>query len=277
MAIVLRKLVSEALEEDRTSNSSQTAKIKLNSPQPWTTVMVTQIPVPTQQQIIYPESDGKPIANNTDQFRWILVIQQNLEWMYANDENVFVAGDLFWYPIEGRSNIVNAPDVMVVFGTPKRRRSSYQQWNESGIAPQVVFEILSPSNSQDEMETKLLFYDRHQVEEYYIYNPTNNQLRGWLRGEDGLDAIASMENYASPRLAIRFDLSGDELQIYRPDGTRFFSYVEICQLLEQAEQRTEQAEQRAELAETALEEERRRSQLLAQRLREMGINPDELS
>ena len=267
--------------------------------------MVTQIPIPTQQQIIYPESDGKPMANNTDQFRWILVIQQNIELMYANDENVFVAGDLFWYPVQGRPNIVNAPDVMVAFGTPKGRRSSYQQWNESGIAPQVVFEILSPSNSQDEMDTKLLFYDRHQVEEYYIYNPTNNQLTGWLRGEDGLDAIASMQNYASPRLAIRFDLSGDELQIYRPDGTRFFSYVEICQLLEQAEQlleqaeqrteqaeqrteqaeqrteqaeqRTEQAEQRAELAETALEEELRRSQILAERLREMGINPDELS
>ncbi|MCC3475239.1 MAG: Uma2 family endonuclease [Microcoleus sp. PH2017_15_JOR_U_A] len=239
--------------------------------------MVSQIPVPTQEEIIYPESDGKPMANNTDQFRWILVIEQNLEWMYANDENVFVAGDLFWYPVQGRPNIVNAPDVMVVFGTPKRRRSSYQQWNESGIAPQVVFEILSPSNTQDEMETKLLFYDRHGVEEYYIYNPTNNQLRGWLRGEDGLDAIASMENYASPRLAIRFDLSGDELQIYRPDGTRFFSYVEICQRLEQAEQRTEQERQRAELAETTLAEERRRSQLLAERLREMGINPDELS
>jgi hypothetical protein len=111
----------------------------------------------------------------------------------------------------------------------------------------------------------------------YKRQPTNNQLRGWLRGEDGLDAIASMENYASPRLAIRFDLSGDELQIYRPDGTRFFSYVEICQRLEQAEQRTEQERQRAELAETALGEERRRSQLLAERLREMGINPDELS
>ena len=129
--------------------------------------MVTQIPSPIQEAVIYPDSDGLPIANNTDQFRWILVIEQNLEWMYADDENVFVAGDLFWYPIEGRSNIVNAPDVMVAFGIPKGRRSSYQQWNESGIAPQVVFEILSPSNTQDEMEKKLLFYDRHGVEEYY--------------------------------------------------------------------------------------------------------------
>ncbi len=246
--------------------------------------MVTQIPSPIQQAVIYPDSDGLPMANNTDQFRWILVIEQNLEWMYANDENVFVAGDLFWYPIEGRSNIVNAPDVMVAFGTPKGRRSSYQQWNESGIAPQVVFEILSPSNTQDEMEKKLLFYDRHGVEEYYIYNPSNNQLRGWLRGQDGLDAIVLMENYVSPRLGIRFDLSGDQLQIYRSDGTRFFSYVEICQLLEEAQQRAELAEttlaeerQRAELAETSLAEERRRSQILMERLREMGINPDELS
>ncbi len=239
--------------------------------------MVTQISSPIQQAVIYPDSDGLPMANNTDQFRWILVIEQNLEWMYANDQNVFVAGDLFWYPIEGRSNIVNAPDVMVAFGTHKGRRSSYQQWNESGIAPQVVFEILSPSNTQDEMDKKLLFYDRHGVEEYYIYNPSNNQLRGWLRGQDGLDAIVLMENFVSPRLGIRFDLSGDQLQIYRSDGTRFFSYVEICQLLEEERQQTAQERQRAELAETSLQEERRRSQILMERLREMGINPDELS
>jgi Uma2 family endonuclease len=283
---------------DRASNSSQTAKIKFNSLSPRTTVMVTPIPSPPQQEVIYPDSDGKPIANNTDQFRWIVVIEQNLEWMYANDENVFVAGDLFWYPIEGRPNIVNAPDVMVAFGTPKGRRGSYQQWNESGIAPQVVFEILSPGNTQDEMDKKLLFYDRHGVEEYYIYNPSNNQLRGWLRAEDGLDAIALMENWASPRLGIRFDLSGSQLQIYRLDGTRFFSYVEICQLLEEERQRAELAEtalaeerqraevaetalaeerQRAELAETVLEEERRRGQILVERLREMGINLDELT
>jgi Uma2 family endonuclease len=86
--------------------------------------------------------------------------------MFADDPNVFVAGDLFWYPVEGKSNIVNAPDVMVVFGRPKGDRSSYQQWNEAGIAPQVVFEILSPSNTQNEMDRKLLFYERYGVQEY---------------------------------------------------------------------------------------------------------------
>jgi hypothetical protein len=39
------------------------------------------------------------MANNTEQFRWIVTIQQNLDWLFANDPNVFVAGDLFWYPV----------------------------------------------------------------------------------------------------------------------------------------------------------------------------------
>jgi Uma2 family endonuclease len=237
----------------------------------------------TQPDIIYPDTDGQPMANNTEQFRWIVVIEQNLEWLFANDPNVFVIGDLFWYPVEGKPSIVTAPDVMVVLGRPKGKRGSYQQWKEAGIAPQVVFEILSPGNSQDEMERKLLFYERYGVEEYYIYNPDRNQLRGWLRGESGLDIIASMKSWISPRLGIRFEPSEPELELYKPDGSQFISYVEIGQLLEQEKQRTqqerqraEQERQRAEQAEANLQNEQQRSQLLAQRLREMGINPDEL-
>lgn len=216
--------------------------------------MVSQLDSPNQTEVIYPESDGQPMADNTKQFRWIVVIEQNLDWMYADDPSVFVAGDLFWYPVERRSTIVNAPDVMVVFGRPKSDRGSYKQWEEEGIAPQVVFEIRSPSNSQIEMDKKLLFYDRYGVEEYYIYDPDRNALSGWLRAEDGLDAIEQMNGWVSPRLGIRFELSGDELQIYRPDGSKFYSYVEICQLLEQEKLRVEQERQRAEQAEQRVEE-----------------------
>ncbi|MGB3514238.1 MAG: hypothetical protein WBA93_34510 [Microcoleaceae cyanobacterium] len=31
----------------------------------------------TQPDIIYPDSDGQPMANNTEQFRCIVVIEQN--------------------------------------------------------------------------------------------------------------------------------------------------------------------------------------------------------
>jgi Uma2 family endonuclease len=213
--------------------------------------MVSQIQPQTQPEIIYPDSDGQPVANNTIQFRWIVEIKQNLDWLFAADPNVFVAGDLFWYPVEGRNTIVNAPDVMVVLGRPKGDRLSYLQWKEEGIPPQVVFEILSPSNTKVEMDKKLLFYDRYGVEEYYIYDPDSNSLQGWLRGEDGLDIISQMENWVSPRLKIRFVPSPEGLQLYRPDSERFLSYAEISQRLEQERQRAEQERQRAEQAEQA--------------------------
>ncbi|MEG3919073.1 hypothetical protein [Microcoleus sp. POL10_C6] len=56
--------------------------------------------------------------------------------------------------------------------------------------------------------------------------------------------------------------AGEEWQIYRPDGPPFTSYEEVSRSLEQAEQRAEQAEQRAAL--------------LAERLRAMGIDPEQL-
>ncbi|MBA2748284.1 MAG: hypothetical protein H0U45_05995, partial [Tatlockia sp.] len=55
----------------------------------------------TQKDIIYPDSDGQPMADNTKQFELIVLIKKNLDLLFANDANVFVAGDLLWYPTEG--------------------------------------------------------------------------------------------------------------------------------------------------------------------------------
>ncbi|GET39739.1 protein of unknown function DUF820 [Microseira wollei NIES-4236] len=81
--------------------------------------MVQQLPPQTAKEIIYPDSDGQPIADNTKQFRPIVTIKENLEILFANVDNVFVAGDLLWYPVEGNNKIRTAPDAMVVFGRPK--------------------------------------------------------------------------------------------------------------------------------------------------------------
>jgi Uma2 family endonuclease len=239
--------------------------------------MVTQLKSPQKTDVIYPDSDGKPMADNTKQFRWILTIQQNLAWLFAGDPNVFVAGDLLWYPVEGNNKIKVAPDVMVVFGRPKGDRGSYQQWLEENIAPQVVFEIFSPGNRFTEMNQKQAFYDRQGVEEYYLYDPERNDFSGWIRSEGRLDVIEPIENWVSPRLGIRFDSSPEELQIYRPDGEPFASYEEVSRRLEQAEHRAEQAEHRAEQAEQRAEQAEQRAALLAERLREMGIDPEQVN
>ena len=180
---------------------------------------------------------------------------------------MFVAGDLLWYPVEGDPATCMAPDAMVVIGRPKGHRGSYIQYREGGIAPQVVFEILSPGNRVKEMTRKLRFYERFGVEEYYLYDPDGYLLDGWLREGDELREIAEMGGWLSPRLGIRFDTAGDDLVLFGPDGVRFATYLEL------AEQRDAMAEQRDALAEQAAEQ-RRRAERLEARLRELGVDPE---
>ena len=124
--------------------------------------MVQQLEQNQKPEIIYPDSDGKPMSDNTEQYKWIVIIKENLEIIFAAVAEVFIAGDLLWYPTEG-SRKCQAPDVMVVFGREKGKRGSYKQWLEEDIPPQVAFEILSPSNTKSEMSDKLRFYQSHGV------------------------------------------------------------------------------------------------------------------
>ncbi len=229
---------------------------------------LTPVTSDTEYDIIYPESDGKPMADNTIQFRWIVTVKENLEILFAAIADVFVAGDLLWYPVE-KSNKCLAPDAMVVFGIPKGDRRSYKQWQENNIAPQVVFEILSSSNTTKEMANKLLFYQRYGVEEYYIYDPIKLELTGLLRSGEDLEVIEEINGWVSPRLGVRFELTPDKLEIYRPDGQRFLTFVELDQL-------REQERQQKEAALLQLEQERQRYQDLLARLQERGIDPENL-
>ncbi|WP_435184750.1 Uma2 family endonuclease [Cylindrospermopsis raciborskii G7] len=245
--------------------------------------MVRQVPPKTQlgvvksnknqlgetiaSEIVYPESDGEPMADNTRQFTWIVKIKENLEILFKCNADVFVAGDLFWYPVKGSNKIKLAPDTMVVFGRPKGHRGSYRQWEEDNIPPQVVFEILSPGNTQDEMDKKKLFYLKHGVEEYYVYDPDRISLEVSIRENNSFKEIKDFSVWTSPRLNIRFDMTGDELVIYYPDGGRFLSPVELSNYAEQENQRAErekllkeQETQRAEREKLLKEQETQRAE-----------------
>ncbi len=213
-------------------------------------------------EVIYPDSDGQPMADNTKQFRWIVTIQGGLDALFRDNPDVFVAGDLLWYPVEGDNKSCQAPDILVVFGRPKGDRGSYKQWVENNIPIQVVFEILSPGNRFAAMIKKFKFYEHYGVEEYYIYDPDAGELSGYLRADEELKPIEEIAGFVSPRLGVKFELIDGELQIYRPDGQKFLNYVELETQRQLAEQQRQLAEQKAVR--------------LAERLRAMGVNPDEI-
>ena len=191
----------------------------------------------------YPDTDGKPMAEGTQQFDWIVTIKEGLEALLDGRPDVFVAGDLLWYYTEKVVKDCVAPDAMVVFGRPKGRRYSYRQWLEGGLAPQVVFEVYSPTNTPAEMA----LYDRLGVEEYYEYDPRTGLFKGWAREGDALRPIPDVEAWRSPRLGITFEAPPEEdaLVIRRPDGVPFVTAAEAIRQRDEEALRAAEAERRA--------------------------------
>jgi Uma2 family endonuclease len=230
-------------------------------------------------EVIYPESDGKPMADNTLQWDWMVIIVSELREIFAGQE-VFIAGDLFWYPVKGSPRIVTAPDGLVAFGRPPGYRGSYRQWEEGNVAPHVVFEVLSPNNTDDEMADKLAFYDRHGVEEYYFIDPYEPTALGYVRQNGTLTLVDELSGFVSPRLKVRFELEPDEVRIFGPDGREFQDRIDRVQQIEDdlrnASANLSQTSHELEQARKAADEAGRMSEAYRKKLRELGIDPDQL-
>ena len=105
----------------------------------------------------------------------------------------------------------------------------------------------------------------------------------WVRSDGQLNYIESMEGWVSPRLEIRFETASGDLEIYRPDGLKFLSYVELSRQKELVQQQMELTQQQMELTQQQMEQERQEKELvqqkadrLSEKLREMGINPEDI-
>ena len=145
------------------------------------------------------------------------------------------------------------------------------------------------------MARKRLFYERHGVQEYVVYDPDEGTLEVWVRDGDRLVEIPESSGWVSPRLGVRLDLDGVDLILTGPDGRPFQSYEDLFEDRERADARAEQerahaeqeharAEQeraramqeraRAEQERARAEQERARAERLAERLRALGIDPE---
>ena len=71
--------------------------------------MTTPIADAVDEQLLYPDSDGQPMSENTLQYQWIVTIKGNLDVPYRHDDNVFVAGDLLWYAVKGQPTVRRSP------------------------------------------------------------------------------------------------------------------------------------------------------------------------
>src|SRR5712691_13492407 len=136
------------------------------------TLMSTVLETP---QIIYPESDGQPMAETDIHADQMTDLWFALDQHFLDDPQTYVARNMFLYFVEGVPGKRVAPDVFFVRGVPKQKRRTYLLWKE-GVAPQVVFEISSRGTMREDLYKKPTIYGRIGVQEYYLFDPTEEYL-----------------------------------------------------------------------------------------------------
>ena len=138
-------------------------------------------PILPSAAVEYPESDGKPMAENDPQLHAIHYAFGALLLRYAARDDVYVSADLLIYYEEGNPRVSIVPDVFVVFGVEDRKRGNYKVWEE-GKGPDFVLEVASPNTWREDVERKPGVYAGLGVREYFQYDPTGEHLTPRLQG-----------------------------------------------------------------------------------------------
>lgn len=205
-------------------------------------------------EIFYPESDGEPVAE-TDKHRHLLFeLVEGLKRYYAEDEEVYVTGNLLFYYVEGVPAECVAPDVMVCFGVPKGDRRTYKLWEEKAV-PSVVIELASHGTSKKDRTEKRELYEYLGVQEYFIYNPeypkTLPSLIGYrLTGKEYENLKIKNGRILSQILGLELVDTGRDLRLFNPQTEKFLpSFAELADAEERAENAEAEVEKlKAELA-----------------------------
>src|SRR5205807_1969709 len=114
---------------------------------------------------IYPESDGKPMAETDVHYQLLVDLRFALTNFFEAQPDVYVSGNLLLYYVEGNPKKCVAPDVFVVRGVAKGSRRIYKLWEE-GRPPEVVIELSSRQTWREDVQLKWQLYAQLGVREY---------------------------------------------------------------------------------------------------------------
>ena len=222
----------------------------------------------------YPASDGRPVAESDHQFIPLTYAASRLRHHFRQRDDVYVAGNLLIYYEKGSQARV-APDVFVVLGAERRKRTSYLLWEEPK-APDWVLEITSRGTRGEDQGRKRELYRRLGVTEYWQYDPTGDYLEPALQG---LELVAGeyvrlgQRELADGTLALRSAVLELELRVTER-GLRIHDPATGRDLPDLAEtdaawQRAEQDCQRERQARERAEQDRQRERQARDRERQV--------
>jgi Uma2 family endonuclease len=181
--------------------------------------MTMATPHPPPGTIIYPEEDGSVTESDVHFYQGAALVLA-LKLFFADQPDVFVAGNIAFYYQEGNPRKYFGPDVLVARGVrPGVQRPSYLLWQE-GVPPAVIIELTSASTRQEDVLRKPRHYAALGVREYYLFDPLGEyltpRLQGYHLNAEGRYERLSGEEFDSPAMGLRLLVRDGALRLLNP-------------------------------------------------------------
>jgi Uma2 family endonuclease len=212
-------------------------------------------------EVVYPDSDGKPMAETGIHVLAILYLIGTLKQFFRARDDVYVTGDMFLYYEEGKPKSRKAPDVMVVKGVPSQpERRSFKVWVEHAV-PCFILEVTSKETADEDRKGKRLLYQRLGVRDYFLFDPLHEYLERPLMGYrligEEYEPLTTDDDggLVSEELGVRLLPENMQISVFRLDtGERVPTPPQAYQLLEETERRAKREQRRANKAERRTKE-----------------------
>jgi Uma2 family endonuclease len=158
------------------------------------------------------------------------------------------------------------PDVFVVLGAEKRDRRSWAIWEEGGMYPNVVIELLSSSTTTVDRGTKKeLYQDVWRVPNYFWFHPETMEFAGFHLVNGKYEIITPTDTgwLWSDQLELFLGIHAQQLRWFSEQG-------QLIPLPEEQERQAKEQERQAK------EQAQQRAERLEEFLRSQGIDPNQL-
>ncbi len=200
---------------------------------------------PQATPVIYPESDGKPMAE-TDTHR--LLIFQLTDMLQYAFPNAYVSGNICLYYEEGNPKKMISPDVLLCKSQPPDIKRIYLAWEDQAQLDLVVELSSVSTKAVDHNKKKRLYVETLQVPYYVIFDPEAIYLHAFERIDGQYQKIdGRFGRFHLKDLGISIGIQTDGfLRIYDAEGNPVWTTAERHDL---EKEKAELAEEKAELAE----------------------------
>jgi Uma2 family endonuclease len=223
--------------------------------------VIQRYEIPDLPEIDLPNEDGEPLESSWHRAQINLLIEiLTYRWRERND--FFTAGNIFiYYSFQQiRTGSYKGPDFFLVRGVDSgHSRPKWVVWEEDGRYPDAIVELMSPVTRQEDLGYKEILYERtFKTRDYFCYDPETEELFGWKLDKG---AYQSLEPDGNGRM-----WSGAlEAWIGLWQGKYQHSSELWLRLFDEDDR----------LLPTTAEAERIRAERLAEKLRSLGVDPEE--